>query len=97
MQQRTGSDAERELESTGDELEERIQRLDDHIGEARQEAQARREEQGPSEDESADWDDDEAGGDDPADFDDPGYVMARDFGRAVVAIRTPLLGRARHR
>ena len=71
MQQRTGSDAERELESTGDELEERIQRLDDHIGDARQEAKARREEVEPSEGDSSDWEDDDAGGDDPAGFDDP--------------------------
>jgi hypothetical protein len=71
MDQRTATDAERALERTGDELEERIERLDDHIGEARQEAQARREEQDPSEDLTGDSDDDEEGGLDPAGFDDP--------------------------
>ena len=70
MEQRTTTDPDHELERTGDELEERIERLDDHIGEARHEAQARREEQAPDED--ADWDDSEDDdGEDPAGFDDP--------------------------
>jgi hypothetical protein len=69
VEQRTTTDPDRELERTGDELEEGIERLDDHIGEARHEAQARREEQAPDED--ADWDDSEDDGEDPAGFDDP--------------------------
>jgi hypothetical protein len=72
MEQRTTTDPERELERTGDELEERLEGLDDHIGEARQEAQARREEQDPFEDTGADADDDdESAGGDPDGFDDP--------------------------
>jgi len=69
MEQRTTTDPERALERAGDELEERLEGLDDHIGEARQEAQARREEEDPFE---ADGDDDdESGGGDPDGFDDP--------------------------
>ena len=72
MEQRTATDPERELKRSGDELEERIDRLDDHIGEARQDAQARREEQDPSEDPAGDSDDDDdESGLDPAGFDDP--------------------------
>lgn len=73
MKQRTTTDPERELERAGDELEERIEALDDHIVEAKQEAQARREEQSPFEDSDsgADDDDDDAGGADPGGFDDP--------------------------
>ena len=47
MEHRTTTDPDRELERTGDELEERIERLDDHIDDARQEAKARREESDP--------------------------------------------------
>ena len=71
MEQRTTTDPERALERTGDELEERIDRLDDHIGEARQEAPARHEEQDPSEDAGGDSDDDDDSGADPEGFDDP--------------------------
>ena len=72
MKQRTTTDPERELERAGDELEERIDALDDHIVEAKQEAQARREEQSPLEDSDSGADDDyDAGGADPGDFDDP--------------------------
>lgn len=71
MEQRTTTDPEHELERTGDELEERLEGLDDHIGEARQQAQARREEEDPFEDAAADADDDESGGEDPDGFDDP--------------------------
>jgi hypothetical protein len=70
MKQRTTTDPEHELERTGDELEERLEGLDDHIGEARQQAQARREEQDPFEDAPGDTDDDDSGGD-PDGFDDP--------------------------
>ena len=73
MEQPTKTDPEDELERTGDELEERIEHLDDHIGEARQEAKARKEEDDPSEDVAGDWEDteDDTGGEDPAGFDDP--------------------------
>ena len=73
MQQRTHTDPEHELERTGDELEERIERLDGAIGEARQEAKARHEDQDPAEDVAGDWEetDDDAGGEDPEAFDDP--------------------------
>jgi hypothetical protein len=72
MEQGTTTEPERGLERTGDELEERIEKLDDHIGEAKQEAQARREESDPFEDAAGDTDDDDDnGGQDPAGFDDP--------------------------
>ena len=73
MQQRTHTDPEHDLERTGDELEQRIDRLDDEIGEAKQEAKARHEDQDPAEDVAGDWEDtdDEAGGEDPEAFDDP--------------------------
>jgi hypothetical protein len=73
MEQRTTTDPERKLERTGDELEERIGRLDDHIDDARQEAKARREGSGPEEDVAGDWEDtdDDAGGQAPDGFDDP--------------------------
>jgi hypothetical protein len=74
MEQRTTTDPERELERSGDELEERLERLDGHIGEARQEARARHEEQDPFESAGADADDaddDEGSGGDPDGFDDP--------------------------
>lgn len=71
MDQRTTTDPERELERTGDELEERIDHLDDHIGEAKQEAQARHEEQSPFENGDSELDDDDDGAADPGGFDDP--------------------------
>jgi hypothetical protein len=75
MSQQT--DPERDLARTGDELEERIERLEGDIHEARHEAQARREEDSdPFEDTAGDWQDtdDDAGGDDPERFDDPDEV-----------------------
>jgi hypothetical protein len=73
MQQRTHSDPDHDLERTGDELEERIERLDDEIGQAHQEAEARSEDPDPFEDAAGDWEDtdDAAGGEDPEAFDDP--------------------------
>jgi hypothetical protein len=73
MEHHTTTDPERKLERTSDELEERIELLDDHIGEARQEAQARREEQAPDDDAAGGWEDtdDDDDGEDPAGFDDP--------------------------
>jgi hypothetical protein len=70
MENRTTTDPERALESSGDELEERLETLDDHIGEARQEAKARREDQ---DDVIGDWEDtdDDSGGEDAEGFDDP--------------------------
>ena len=69
MQHPTGTDPERDLERSGDELEERIEHLDDQIGEAR----TRAEEQDPFEDEAGDWEDtdDDSGGEDAEGFDDP--------------------------
>jgi hypothetical protein len=73
VQRPTDAGPERELERSGDELEERIDHLDDQIDEARQEAHARADEQDPFEEVSGDWEDtdDAAGGEDPASFDDP--------------------------
>ena len=73
MEQRTHTDPEHELERAGDELEERIERIDDEIGEARNEAQARSEDPDPFEGTAGDLEDtdSDAGGDDPEAFDDP--------------------------
>jgi hypothetical protein len=71
------TDPGHDLEHTGDELEERIERLDDHIEESRKEATARSEEnEDPFEDVAGDWEDtdDDAGGEDPEGFDDPENV-----------------------
>ena len=68
------TEPDRDLEQTGDELEERIDRLDDNIHEARQEATARSQEnEDPFGDVAGDWEDtdDDAGGEDPEGFDDP--------------------------
>ena len=73
MEQHT-SDPDHSLEHTGDELEERLDRLDDHIDESRGVAKARSEEnEDPFEDVAGDWEDtdDDAGGEDPEAFDDP--------------------------
>ena len=72
MEQRT-SDPDHELERTGDELEERLEKLDDNIDESKQEARARSEKDAdPFEAGDDDWDeDDEEGDGDPAGFDDP--------------------------
>jgi hypothetical protein len=70
MENRTTTDPDSALERTGDELEERLETLDDHIGEARDEAKARHEDADPSGD-NGDWDEDDDGGSDDADFDDP--------------------------
>jgi hypothetical protein len=73
MDQRT-TDPENELEHTGDELEERLDRLDDKIDESKKEASARSQQNDdPFEDAAGDWEDtdDDAGGEDPEGFDDP--------------------------
>jgi hypothetical protein len=76
MEHSTDTDPEQDLERSGDELEERIERLDEHIGEARQEAEARSEDPDPVEDTAGDWEDtdDDSGGEDPEAFDDPENV-----------------------
>jgi hypothetical protein len=74
MEHRTSSDPEHNLQSTGDELEERIDRLDDRIGEAHKEARARADDTDEGvEDVAGDVEDteDESQGGDPASFDDP--------------------------
>jgi hypothetical protein len=73
MQQPTNTDPEQELVRTGDELEERLDRLDENIDEAQKEAKARSEDPDPFEDAAGDWEDtdDDAGGEDPGAFDDP--------------------------
>ena len=69
-----GEEIERDLQHDADELDERIDRLGDHIGEARKKAQARADESKPLEETAGDWEDtepDDATGDDPSAFDDP--------------------------
>jgi len=76
MDQRT-TDPGHDLEHTGDELEERIERIDDSIEESRKEAAARSEQnEDPFEEAAGDWEDtdDDAGGEDPEGFDDPESV-----------------------
>jgi hypothetical protein len=73
MEQRT-TDPDRNLERSGDELEERLERLDEHIDDSKQEAKARSKEgEDPFEEVAGDWEDtdDDAGGEDPEGFDDP--------------------------
>ena len=68
------TEPDRDLERSGDELEERLERLDEHIDDSKKEASARAEEgNDPLEDAAGDWEDtdDAAGGEDPAAFDDP--------------------------
>ena len=67
MDQHT-TDPEHDLEHTGDELEERIERIDDNIEESRKEASARSEQNNdPFEETAGDWEDtdDASGGEDP--------------------------------
>jgi hypothetical protein len=80
MDQRT-TEPDRDLKQTGDELEARLDRLDDDIDEARKEANARSEEnEDPFEDVAGDWEDtdDAAGGEDPEGFDDPEAIDDED-------------------
>jgi hypothetical protein len=73
MNQRT-TDPDHDLERTGDELEERLDRLDEDIDESHKVAKARAEQdEDPFEDVAGDWEDteDDAGGEDPEGFDDP--------------------------
>jgi hypothetical protein len=76
MDQRT-TDPENQLEHTGDELEERLERLDERIDESHKEAKARSQEnEDPFEKVAGDWEDtdDDAGGEDAEGFDDPEAV-----------------------
>lgn len=80
MDQRT-TDPDQNLERSGDELEERLDRLDDDIDDARKEASARSEQnEDPFENAAGDWEDtdDDAGGEDPEGFDDPERVDDED-------------------
>ena len=76
MEHRTTADPEEQLERTGDELKERLETLDDHIDDARQEARARREESGPAEDDAGSWDEEDAGGGARGGFDAPAAADA---------------------
>jgi hypothetical protein len=58
------NDPAEQIEADADELEERIGKLDDHLGEARKKASARKPNGDPD-------DDDDAGDDDTGGFDDP--------------------------
>ena len=69
-----GERIERRLQHDADELDERIGRLDDHIGEAKRKAVARQEEGSPFDEAAGDWDDTEpedSTGEDASAFDDP--------------------------
>jgi hypothetical protein len=73
MEQRT-TDPDHDLERTGDELEERLGRLDGEIDETKKELRARKEtDEDPFSETAGDWEDtdDDAGGEDPEGFDDP--------------------------
>ena len=76
MDQRT-TDPDKNLKRSGDELEERLDHLDENIDDARKEATARSQENDdPFEDAAGDWEDtdDDAGVEDPEAFDDPESV-----------------------
>ncbi len=73
MDQPISTTPEHGLARTGDEMEERLGRLDDHIGDARQRLEARREEAPEDSDDS----EDESQGSD-VDFDDPEAPEADD-------------------
>jgi TolA-binding protein len=68
-----GQGPERQLDADADELEQRIDRLDEHIDDARQELRARQDDAEIASDVGGDWEDsdDDAGGEDPMAFDDP--------------------------
>ena len=70
MEQRT-TDPDHELERTGDELEERIDKLDVDIDESKKAARARSEDTDPFDKDDDDAADEDDGGGDPAGFDDP--------------------------
>jgi hypothetical protein len=71
MERSTSGDVERDLERTGDELEERLGHLDGQIEDARHEATARSEDADQAED---DPDADDPDGTDPGELDDPEAV-----------------------
>ena len=71
MEHDTSTNPEQDLERTGDELEERIGRIDEQIDDARGEANARHEDTDTYDDDYEDAEDDDG---DPASFDDPDAV-----------------------
>jgi hypothetical protein len=73
MERSTSGDVEGDLERTGDELEERLGRVDDQIDAAKQEASTRSEDTDAGDEVVGDWEDtdDDSGGEDPSQFDDP--------------------------
>jgi hypothetical protein len=73
MERSTSGDVEGDLERTGDELEERLGRVDDQIDAAKQEASTRSEDTEAGDEVVGDWEDtdDDSGGEDPSQFDDP--------------------------
>jgi hypothetical protein len=71
---RPGEEIQQGLEHDADELDERIDKLGDHIEDARRKAQPRAEEAAPIEDAAGDWEDTEptdSTGEDASGFDDP--------------------------
>jgi hypothetical protein len=65
-------DPEEQLEHDAKELDERIDRVETHIGESRGKLKDRQEDAADWDDETADdSEEDEAGGENPAGFDDP--------------------------
>lgn len=73
-------DPDRAPDQDADELEGRIDRLDEHIDESREGLRARQEDADLGEDLAGDWEDtdDDAGGEDPSAFDDPENAEADD-------------------
>jgi septal ring factor EnvC (AmiA/AmiB activator) len=54
---RPGEDVAADMEHDADELDERLEKLEDHISEAERAAEARRREAAPAEDVAGDWED----------------------------------------
>jgi cellobiose phosphorylase len=71
--ERSTSDVEQGLQREGDDMENRLEQLDEHIDEARDQAQARTGDSDTWDETAGDWEDtdDAAGGEDPSEFDDP--------------------------
>jgi hypothetical protein len=76
---RPGDDPAAQMERGADELDERLERLEDHISEAEQAARARREEAQPAEAAAGDWEETRGT---PGQGEDPeGAVDAGETGR----------------
>jgi hypothetical protein len=73
MERSTSGDVERDLERSGDEMEERLGHVDEQIGAAKQEASTRSDDTDAGDEVVGDWEDtdDDSGGEDPSQFDDP--------------------------